>query len=107
MRDHLVLDACLRRNIPVATVIGGGYDELSSLVKRHALVLGRLGASSVTRSLRSFQDEEFDVMRFAPLLILGGCLIALLLKPVFIGVEETLRESTIRSGSGSTYFRRD
>ena len=38
MRDHLVLDACLRRNIPVATVIGGGYDELSSLVKRHALV---------------------------------------------------------------------
>lgn len=38
MRDHLVLDACLRRNIPVATVIGGGYDELSPLVKRHALV---------------------------------------------------------------------
>ena len=46
-------------------------------------------------------------MRFAPLLILGGCLIALLLKPVFIGVEETLRERTIRSGSGSTFFRRD
>ena len=39
MRDHLVLDACLRRNIPVATVIGGGYDELSPLVMRHALIV--------------------------------------------------------------------
>ena len=37
-RDHLVLDACLRRNIPVATVIGGGYDAMTPLVKRHALV---------------------------------------------------------------------
>jgi len=37
-RDRLVIDACLRRNIPVATVIGGGYDELAPLVERHALV---------------------------------------------------------------------
>ena len=37
-RDHLVLDACLRRSIPVATVIGGGYDELTPLVERHSLV---------------------------------------------------------------------
>ena len=37
-RDRLVIDACLRRNIPVATVIGGGYDDLLPLVKRHALV---------------------------------------------------------------------
>lgn len=37
-RDRLVLDACLRRNIPVATVIGGGYDDLLPLVERHALV---------------------------------------------------------------------
>mgnify|MGYP001828129266 CR=1 FL=1 len=37
-RDHLVLDACLRRGIPVATVIGGGYDELKPLVERHGLV---------------------------------------------------------------------
>ena len=37
-RDRLVIDACLRRNIPVATVIGGGYDELATLVERHALV---------------------------------------------------------------------
>ena len=37
-RDRLVIDACLRRSIPVATVIGGGYDELAPLVRRHALV---------------------------------------------------------------------
>ena len=37
-RDRLVLDACLRRSIPVATVIGGGYDELKPLVERHSLV---------------------------------------------------------------------
>ena len=37
-RDRLVLDACLRRSIPVATVIGGGYDELTPLVQRHSLV---------------------------------------------------------------------
>jgi len=37
-RDRLVLDACLRRSIPVATVIGGGYDELTALVQRHGLV---------------------------------------------------------------------
>jgi acetoin utilization deacetylase AcuC-like enzyme len=38
MRDRLVLDACLRRTIPVATVIGGGYDSLQPLVRRHAIV---------------------------------------------------------------------
>ena len=37
-RDHLVLDACLRRRIPIATVIGGGYDNLAPLVQRHSLV---------------------------------------------------------------------
>jgi acetoin utilization deacetylase AcuC-like enzyme len=37
-RDRLVLDSCLRRNIPVATVIGGGYDALTPLVLRHGLV---------------------------------------------------------------------
>ena len=37
-RDHLVIDACLRRNIPVASVIGGGYDDLFPLVERHALI---------------------------------------------------------------------
>jgi acetoin utilization deacetylase AcuC-like enzyme len=37
-RDRLVLDACLRRSIPVATVIGGGYDALEPLVQRHSLV---------------------------------------------------------------------
>ena len=38
-RDRLVLDAALRRQIPIATVIGGGYDALHPLVKRHAIVV--------------------------------------------------------------------
>ena len=37
-RDRLVLEACLGRRIPVATVIGGGYDDLTQLVERHGLV---------------------------------------------------------------------
>jgi len=38
-RDRLVLEACLRRRIPVATVIGGGYDDLTPLVERHSIVV--------------------------------------------------------------------
>jgi acetoin utilization deacetylase AcuC-like enzyme len=38
-RDRMVLEACLRRRIPVATVIGGGYDALVPLVERHSLVV--------------------------------------------------------------------
>ena len=38
-RDRLVLDACLRRQLPIATVIGGGYDTLEPLVRRHAIVV--------------------------------------------------------------------
>ena len=38
-RDRLVLDACLRRQIPTATVIGGGYDAIEPLVNRHAIVI--------------------------------------------------------------------
>ncbi|NQZ31873.1 MAG: histone deacetylase [Oceanospirillaceae bacterium] len=38
-RDHYVLKRCLALNIPVATVIGGGYDKDEfALAKRHALV---------------------------------------------------------------------
>jgi acetoin utilization deacetylase AcuC-like enzyme len=37
-RDRLVLELCLRRGIPVASVIGGGYDDLPALVARHSLV---------------------------------------------------------------------
>ena len=37
-RDRLVLDVCMRRSIPIATVIGGGYDDLTPLVERHSLV---------------------------------------------------------------------
>jgi acetoin utilization deacetylase AcuC-like enzyme len=38
-RDRLVLESCLQRRIPVATVIGGGYDRLPALAERHALVV--------------------------------------------------------------------
>ena len=37
-RDRLVLRACRQRGVPVATVLGGGYDDLEALVERHALV---------------------------------------------------------------------
>lgn len=37
-RDRLVLELCLRQRVPVATVIGGGYDALAALVERHSLV---------------------------------------------------------------------
>jgi len=39
-RDELVLRHCLRRHIPVATVIGGGYDrDHERLARRHAIVV--------------------------------------------------------------------
>jgi acetoin utilization deacetylase AcuC-like enzyme len=39
-RDELVLKACLSRGIPVATVIGGGYDkDHARLARRHAVVI--------------------------------------------------------------------
>jgi acetoin utilization deacetylase AcuC-like enzyme len=47
-RDRLVLEACLRRRIPVATVIGGGYDHLPALVERHALIV-RAAAMAAAR----------------------------------------------------------
>ena len=39
-REYLVLEMCHSKNIPVATVIGGGYDDdRLALAKRHALVV--------------------------------------------------------------------
>jgi acetoin utilization deacetylase AcuC-like enzyme len=39
-RDELVLRTCLARHIPVATVIGGGYDvDHDRLARRHAIVV--------------------------------------------------------------------
>jgi acetoin utilization deacetylase AcuC-like enzyme len=39
-REHLVLTLCRDSNIPVATVIGGGYDnDRPALAKRHAIVV--------------------------------------------------------------------
>lgn len=38
-RDQMVIDACLRRGIPVAGVIGGGYQQdLDSLARRHCIL---------------------------------------------------------------------
>ena len=39
-RDYLVLDTCVKKAVPVATVIGGGYDkDHLRLAKRHAIVI--------------------------------------------------------------------
>ncbi|MEB3304802.1 MAG: histone deacetylase [Cyanobacteriota bacterium] len=38
-RERMVLETCLSQRIPVATVIGGGYDALTPLVERHGLVV--------------------------------------------------------------------
>lgn len=39
-RDRLVIQACIDRGVPVATVIGGGYDrDRRALVRRHAIVI--------------------------------------------------------------------
>ncbi|WP_062570280.1 histone deacetylase [Pseudoalteromonas arabiensis] len=39
-RDHLVLKRCIERNVPVATVIGGGYDkDHRRLAARHGIVV--------------------------------------------------------------------
>ncbi len=38
-RDRFVLESCIRRAIPVATVIGGGYSkDIAALARRHTLV---------------------------------------------------------------------
>jgi len=38
-RDRFVLESCVRRGVPVATVIGGGYSkEIDALARRHTLV---------------------------------------------------------------------
>lgn len=39
-RDRLVLETCRQKGLPVATVIGGGYDDdRQALARRHALVV--------------------------------------------------------------------
>ena len=39
-RDHGILSRCLDRGVPVATVIGGGYDDdRVALTRRHAIVI--------------------------------------------------------------------
>ena len=41
-RDHMILSRCLSDSIPVATVIGGGYDkDHDRLAQRHAIVIAQ------------------------------------------------------------------
>jgi acetoin utilization deacetylase AcuC-like enzyme len=48
-RDRYVLDQCLGRGLPVAGVIGGGYDpDIDRLARRHA-TLHREAAAALTR----------------------------------------------------------
>ncbi len=48
-RDTLVLGACLNRGVPVAGVIGGGYDDdIDALARRHA-TLHRTASAAFTR----------------------------------------------------------
>ncbi|CAE8703919.1 unnamed protein product, partial [Polarella glacialis] len=45
-REDFVLEACLSRNIPIACVIGGGYDrDEHHLARRHAVVLHAAAAA--------------------------------------------------------------
>ena len=38
-RETLVLDACRRRGLPLACVVGGGYStDIDELVRRHAIL---------------------------------------------------------------------
>jgi len=37
-RDELVIKSCIEREVPVACVIGGGYDEVFALSQRHAIL---------------------------------------------------------------------
>jgi acetoin utilization deacetylase AcuC-like enzyme len=40
LRDRFVIEYCVARGIPVATVVGGGYDkDVDALARRHALVV--------------------------------------------------------------------
>jgi acetoin utilization deacetylase AcuC-like enzyme len=57
-RDRLVIEACRNRQIPVATVLGGGYDELEALVGRHALVFQAAAESAQRHGLQGCPAGE-------------------------------------------------
>jgi acetoin utilization deacetylase AcuC-like enzyme len=43
-RDRMVVDYCVTRGVPVATVVGGGYDkDVDALARRHAIVIEEAG----------------------------------------------------------------
>lgn len=56
-RDWMVIEECLRRSIPVASVIGGGYSsDIDQLARRHCLMYR--AASELFNNLRSKNLSE-------------------------------------------------
>lgn len=65
-RDELVIDQCRRRDIPLAAVIGGGYDShgMAELVTRHALL--HQTALALTHRTNGQQNSPLAPTRSAP-----------------------------------------
>ena len=56
-RDLWVIETCLQYNIPCASVIGGGYDDLMKLTQRHAL-LHQAAIVAWRKHKRIYHDES-------------------------------------------------
>ncbi|MEB3255061.1 MAG: histone deacetylase [Synechococcaceae cyanobacterium] len=56
-RDQLVIEACRSRRIPLATLLGGGYDDLEPLVERHALVFHAAAESARRHGLAALPRQ--------------------------------------------------
>ena len=58
-RDLLIMDACAKRGIPIACVIGGGYDkDRVKLAEKHAIVI-----QAAIDSWPKFNSNEFRKLR--------------------------------------------
>ena len=59
-RDRWVLDRCVGANIPVAAVVGGGYDkEVNALARRHAIVHEE--CSYIWRKYKMWKNHQSDL----------------------------------------------
>ena len=87
LRDHNVLKACKQSNIPIATVIGGGYGKnLQALIERHALLFH--AASSVYLNLKTTKPDN-PVDAFASALMSNSVGVHALAKPTQIDSPAT------------------
>ncbi len=58
LRDEMVINACVAEGIPVATVIGGGYDrDLEALADRHAITI-RAAAEIAEKKLSPAEERR-------------------------------------------------